>query len=89
MIFSISRYGNALEPEGRTQIPSALKTKSKAEVPQPQYHPLTFQAIQSGVLNRLSKLTSKSKVLEDIKIDTIYPDHAKALQIAGIAPKSS
>ena len=49
--------------------------------------PSNFRAIPSGVLNQLSHLTSKSKALEDIKLDTIYPDHAKALQIAGIAPK--
>ena len=49
--------------------------------------PSTFRAIPSGVLNRLSKLTSKSQSLEDTKLDKAYPHHAKALQIAGIAPK--
>ena len=33
--------------------------------------PSTFKAIPSGVLNRLSKLTSKSKTLENTKIDKI------------------
>ena len=50
--------------------------------------PSTFRAIPSGVLNRLSKLTSKIKLLGDVTIDTIYPHHAKALQTAGIAPKT-
>ena len=49
--------------------------------------PSTFRAIQSGVLNRLSSLTSASKRLENVTLDTIYPHHAKALTIAGIAPK--
>ena len=48
--------------------------------------PSTFQAIPEVVLNRLSSLTSKSKALDNVRIDTIYPRHAKALKIAGIAP---
>ena len=31
--------------------------------------------------------TSKSKTLDNTTIDNIYPHHAIALQIAGIAPK--
>ena len=50
--------------------------------------PSTFRAIPTGVLNRLGKLTSTSKTLEDVRIDTVYPHHAKALRIAGIAPKT-
>ena len=50
--------------------------------------PSTFRAIPSGVLNRLSSLTSASKRLENVTLDTIYPHHAKALTIAGIAPKT-
>jgi len=49
--------------------------------------PSVFKAIPKGVLNRLSKLTSKSKKLERKTIDEIYPLHTKALQIAGLAPK--
>ena len=30
----------------------------------------------------------KSKALKDTTIDTIYPHHAKALQVAGIAPEN-
>ena len=47
----------------------------------------TFRAIPSGVLGRLSKLTSKNKKLDNTTIDKIYPLHADALKIAGIAPK--
>jgi hypothetical protein len=47
----------------------------------------TFKAIPNGVLGRLNKLTSRSKELENVTIDKIYPHHAKALQIARIAPK--
>ena len=50
--------------------------------------PSTFRAIPLRVLNRLSKLTSKSKSLENVNIDTTYPHHAKALQNAGITPKN-
>ena len=51
------------------------------------HSPSTFRAIPSGVLNRLSKLTSKSQSLKGIKLDEAYPHHARALRIAGIAPK--
>ena len=49
---------------------------------------VTFKAILNGVLGRLNKLTSRTKELENVPIDKIYPHHAKALQIAGIAPKT-
>ena len=49
--------------------------------------PSTFRAIPNGVLGRLSKLTSRSKKLDDTPIDEIYPHHAKALKIAKIAPE--
>ena len=48
--------------------------------------PSTLRAIPAGVLDRLSKLTSKSKKLENVRIDKVYPKHAAALKIAGIAP---
>ena len=48
--------------------------------------PSTFRAIPAGVLNRLSSLTSKSKKLDHVRIDKIYPEHAEALKTAGIAP---
>jgi len=49
--------------------------------------PSTFRAIPSGVLGRLSRLTSKSKSLDNTTIDKVYPHHSRALQIAGIAPE--
>jgi len=49
--------------------------------------PSVFRAIPSGVLSRLEKLTSKSKELDNITIDKIYPLHAEALKIAKLAPK--
>ena len=33
-------------------------------------------------------MTSTSKALENVRIDTIYPHHSKALQTTGIAPKT-
>ena len=48
--------------------------------------PSTFREIPAGVLNRLSLLTSKSKALENVRIDTIFPKHAEALRIARISP---
>ena len=47
--------------------------------------PSTFQAIPSGVLGRLNKLTSKSKKLDKTTVDKVYPRHAQALCTAGIA----
>ena len=49
--------------------------------------PSIFRAIPAGVINRLSKLTSINKARQNTTIDKAYPHHAKALQIAGIAPK--
>jgi hypothetical protein len=46
-----------------------------------------FRAIPNEVLDRLNKLTSRTKELENVTFDKIYPHHAKALQIARIAPK--
>ena len=51
------------------------------------YMSSTFRAIPNGVLGRLSKLTSKSKKLDDTPINKVHPHHSKALQIAGIAPE--
>ena len=48
--------------------------------------PSTFRAILSGVLGWLSKLTSKSKKLDDTPIDEVYSHHSRALKISGIAP---
>ena len=49
--------------------------------------PSTFRAIPNGVLQRLSKLTSKNHKLDNTKVNEIYPKHAAALKIAGIAPE--
>ena len=50
--------------------------------------PSTFCAIPNKVLGRLSKLMSKNnKMDKTTTIDNIYPHHAAALKIAGIAPK--
>ena len=43
-------------------------------------------AIPSGVLNRLAKLTSRKPSTQAEAVDTIYPDHAKALCKEGLAP---
>ena len=48
--------------------------------------PYIFRDIPAGVLDRLSKLTSKSKELDNVSIDQVYLKHAAALKVAGIAP---
>ena len=47
-----------------------------------------FKAIPNGVFKRLSKLTTQSPFNLNSKLDALYPDHAKALRTANIAPKS-
>ena len=49
--------------------------------------PTVFKAIPSGELERLGKLTTKSKKLEKIRVNKIYPLYCQALKTAGIAPK--
>ena len=39
------------------------------------------------MVNQLSKLTSKSKLLDNLWINTIYSKHVEALKITSIAPK--
>ena len=48
--------------------------------------PGTLRAIPSGVLNRLSKLTSRKPSIQAEAMDTIYPAHANALRKVGLAP---
>eukprot|EP00957_Ditylum_brightwellii_P189250 14404558-Ditylum_brightwellii.AAC.1 len=43
-----------------------------------------FKSITKGVLTQLGRLTSRAKELDLVKIDSIYPDHAKALSIADV-----
>ena len=47
-----------------------------------------LKAIPNGVFKRLAKLTSKSESKLNSTIDSLYPNHAKALQIAELAPSS-
>ena len=47
-----------------------------------------FKAIPNGVFKRLSKLTSKTASNLNSKLDKLYPDHAKALRTANLAPSS-
>lgn len=51
------------------------------------YLPSVFKAIPSRVLERLGELTSKSKTLEKVRIDKMYPLHCQALKVAGLSPK--
>ena len=48
--------------------------------------PGTLHAIPSGVLNRLTKLTSRKPPLHYEGVDKIYPNHANALREADFAP---
>ena len=47
-----------------------------------------FKAIPNGVLRILSKLTSKSNLNFNSKLDELYSNHAKAFQTANLAPPS-
>ena len=46
-----------------------------------------LKAIPFGIFGRLAKLASPSKKKLNTKINELYPDHAKALKIAGLEPK--
>lgn len=46
-----------------------------------------IKAIPSGLFKRLANLTSTTRRKLDTTIDKLYPDHAKALKIAGLTPK--
>ena len=48
--------------------------------------PGTLRAIPSGVLNRLTKLTSIKPSIHSEGVDKNYPNHANALRKAGLAP---
>ena len=49
---------------------------------------VTFNAISSGIFNRLAKLASGTKKNSQTKIDGRYQGHAKALSKAGLARKT-
>jgi len=46
-----------------------------------------FHAIPNGVIGRLAKLTSCTEDTKSKRIDELYPDHAKALNNARLAPE--
>ena len=48
----------------------------------------TFEAIPSGVFNRLAKLTSKPNTNGKLRIDEVYPDHTNTLKNAGLFSKT-
>eukprot|EP00957_Ditylum_brightwellii_P147556 11236915-Ditylum_brightwellii.AAC.1 len=45
-----------------------------------------FKLIANGVSTRLARLTSKIAANGNARIDDVYPDHAKALFTADLAP---
>jgi hypothetical protein len=45
-----------------------------------------FAAIPHGVLGRLARLTSITDETKDLRLDQLYPEHAKALRQARITP---
>ena len=47
----------------------------------------TFAAIPQGVLGRLAKLTTPTQESKNRRLDKLYPEHAKALRRAGLAPR--
>ena len=48
--------------------------------------PSTFRTTPYDMLHRFNKPTSKSKKLEKVIIDKIYPHHSKSPKVAGTAP---
>ena len=46
----------------------------------------TLCAISSGVMNRISILTSQKPSLNSEGLDKVYPDHTNYLHEAGLAP---
>ena len=48
--------------------------------------PGNLRTIPSGVLKRLSKLTSRKPSINSEGVGKIYPNHANALRKAGLAP---
>ena len=47
-----------------------------------------FTAIPWGVMMKLSNLKTKNDANENLRLDQIYPDHASALEVSGLAPKN-
>ena len=45
-----------------------------------------FKAIPSGVMGRLAKLTSRTEENEAVRMDILYPEHAKTLSLSNLAP---
>eukprot|EP00957_Ditylum_brightwellii_P062345 4730132-Ditylum_brightwellii.AAC.1 len=45
-----------------------------------------FKSIANGVFTWLARLTSRSVANRNAQIDDVYPDHAKALFMANLAP---
>jgi hypothetical protein len=45
-----------------------------------------FAAIPAGVMKRLASLTTRNDKSELMRMDKLYPVHAKALQTANLAP---
>ena len=50
------------------------------------HKPGTLRAIPSGVLNRLTKLTSRKPSIQAEELDMIYLAHTNTLRKAGLAP---
>lgn len=46
-----------------------------------------LKAIPNRIFGRLAKLTSTLRSKFDTTIDELHPDHTKALEVAGLAPK--
>jgi hypothetical protein len=45
-----------------------------------------FPAIPTGVMKRLASLTTRTDMSELMRMDELYPMHAKVLQAANLAP---
>jgi len=50
--------------------------------------PATYKAIYTGIEGQFAKLTTLDNDTKDVPLDILYPEHAKALKIAGLAPST-
>ena len=86
--FSFLDMKMSWSPEGDLQFGVLSKKGQKLKYVRKEgtHTPGTLRAITSGVLNRLTKLTSRKTFIHYEGVDRIYPDHTIALRKPGLTP---
>jgi hypothetical protein len=76
-------------PEGNLQSRVHLKENQvlKYVICSSTHTEACFAAIPAGVMKRLESLTTRMDKPELMRMDELYPAHAKALQTANLVPK--